>query len=69
MGDLGSDTSTGPNIQISGATCLSKPYIEVFSPSIPLHFNRFDDRAMDNFVRLLSALRHLCHSRRCLCVP
>jgi hypothetical protein len=23
MGDLGSDTSTGPNIQISGATCLS----------------------------------------------
>jgi hypothetical protein len=35
-----SDASTGPNIQISAATCLSKLYIEVISPSIPLHFKR-----------------------------
>jgi hypothetical protein len=62
MVNLVPDMFTGPNIQVSGATCLSKPYIEVISPSIPLHFNHFNTRAMQDLMRLLYALRTLCRA-------
>lgn len=60
--DLVSDTSIGPNIQVSGAVCLTKSYVEVISSSVPLHFNRFNPHALEDLIRLLSALRQLYES-------
>lgn len=53
---------TGPNVQALGAVYLSKQYVEVLSPSLPLYFNEYDSPAMCTLIRFLTALRRLFNS-------
>lgn len=52
----------GPNIQALGAIYLSDQYVEVLSPSLPLYFNEYDTRSMENLLQFMTALRRLFRS-------
>ncbi|KAF5378381.1 hypothetical protein D9757_010881 [Collybiopsis confluens] len=49
----------GPNVQVLGVVWLAKQYVEVLSPSFPLHFNEFDTQAFENLLRFMTSLRTL----------
>ncbi|KAF5335612.1 hypothetical protein D9757_015360 [Collybiopsis confluens] len=55
-------TCTGPNIQVLGVVWLAEQYVEVLSPSFPLHFNEFDTPSFENLLRFMTSLCSLFRS-------